>query len=203
MVFGIGRRNREEDVSEMPPPGGPTLGPPTDLVLGMRQQGFTNNQIVQALQRDGYSADQIFDAMSQADIKTSTAPLEPADFPAEAAPSEMPSGGFERERVEELTEAIIEEKWSDLTTNINRVIEWKNRSEAKIDALEQKMNQLQNSFDELHNAIVGKIGDYDKHIREIGTDIRAMETVFKKALPTFTQNVNELSRMIKKTKKSA
>lgn len=47
----------------------PSLGPPTDLVIGMRQQGFTNNQIVQALQRDGYASDQIFDAMSQADIK--------------------------------------------------------------------------------------------------------------------------------------
>ena len=34
---------------------------PVDEVLRMREQGFTNNQIVQALQRNGFKTHQIFD----------------------------------------------------------------------------------------------------------------------------------------------
>ncbi len=177
MVFGLGKKeeNPREPVSELPPPPGqPTLGSPTDLVSGMRKQGFTNNQIVQALQRDGYSSDQIFDAMNQADIKTGGQPVQPMPMEAPLAPERPPPqelpqaqpmaplppiGGADKEQVEELTEAIIEEKWADLTENIKKVVEWKTKTEAKMDAFEQKIDQMQKSFDELHKAIIGKIGD--------------------------------------------
>jgi len=35
----------------------------------MQAQGLTNNQIIQALQRQGYSPQQIYDAMAQAEAK--------------------------------------------------------------------------------------------------------------------------------------
>lgn len=206
MVFGLGKKKmpeQEDFSSELPPP--PGLGPPTNLVISMREQGFTNNQIVQALQRDGYSSDQIFDAMNQADIKSSGQPFQPASSPPSFAQQAPPAMGSQqapdKELIEELTETIIEEKWSDIKENISRMIEWKSKTEAKVEALEKKMDQLQKSFDELHVAIVGKIGEYDRHVTEIGTDIKAMEEVFQKILPSFTQNVNELSRIVKNTKK--
>jgi len=192
----------------------PSLGPPTDLVIGMRQQGFTNNQIVQTLQRDGYTSDQIFDAMSQADIKGGVQPIQlqyaepyppypemvqpgfqPMQGPALGAAYEEPS----REKIEEVAEAIIEEKWSEIVTSVNKVVEWKNKTEAKLEAFEEKVDTLQKSFDEMHNAIIGKITESDKNILEVGTEIKAMQRVFKQVLPTFTQNVNQLSRIINRT----
>ena len=214
MVFGFGKKNSANNnmVSEPPDYTPPTLGPPTQLVLGMRGQGFTNNQIVQALQKDGYTSDHIFDAMNQADIRTSAQPVQesypesPYPEPSFQAPmptlmdSPMQSQSSE-EKIEELAEAIIEEKWSDLKENISMIVEWKSKTEAKVSMLEGKMIQLQKSFDDMHTAILGKLGDYDKHVSEIGTDIKAMDQVFQKILPTFTQNVNELSRIVKNTKK--
>jgi len=44
--------------------------PPTQKVVAMRQQGLSNNQIIQMLQREGYDSNLVFEAMSQADIKT-------------------------------------------------------------------------------------------------------------------------------------
>ena len=44
-------------------------GTPLDLVIQMRQNGSTNDQIIQDLQKQGYSSSQIFDAMNQADVK--------------------------------------------------------------------------------------------------------------------------------------
>jgi len=60
---------------------------------------------------------------------------------------------------------------------------------------------MQQSFDKLHQAIIGKIAEYDKNILNVGTEIKAMEKVFQKVLPTFTENVNELSRVTRGLRK--
>jgi predicted site-specific integrase-resolvase len=96
---------------------------------------------------------------------------------------------------EELIEAIIDEKWNELVKDITKIIEWKNSTETRVSAMEQQMKDIQNSFDKLHQAVVGKIGEYDKHILDVGAEIQAMEKVFAKVLPVFTQNVSELTRV--------
>ena len=54
---------------------------------------------------------------------------------------------------------------------------------------------------ELQQALVGKIGEYDQNILNVGMEIKAMEKVFQKVLPQFTENVNELSRVTQSIKK--
>ncbi len=44
-------------------------------------------------------------------------------------------------------------------------------------------------------------GEYDQNILNVGTEIKVMEKVFQKVLPTLTENVNELSRITKGMKK--
>jgi hypothetical protein len=96
---------------------------------------------------------------------------------------------------EELIEAIIDEKWNELVKDITKILEWKTSAESKISKIEQQVVDLRNEFDKLHTAIVGKIGDYDKHILDVGAEIQSMEKVFAKVLPVFTQNVSELTRI--------
>jgi hypothetical protein len=112
---------------------------------------------------------------------------------------QMSLGGLQTSP-EELVEAIIEEKWNDLVKDINKVIEWKQKADAKIVAMEQQVLDLQSQFDKLHQAIIGKVGDYDKHILEVGTQLQAMEKVFGKVLPTFIDNVSELSAITQRVK---
>ncbi|MGV8171334.1 MAG: hypothetical protein ACP5OA_01415, partial [Candidatus Woesearchaeota archaeon] len=101
---------------------------------------------------------------------------------------------------EELIEAIIEEKWNDLVKDINKVIEWKQKADAKLIMMDQQVNDMQTQFDKLHQAIIGKVGDYDKHILEVGTQLQAMEKVFGKVLPSFIENVNELNTITQRVK---
>jgi len=42
---------------------------------------------------------------------------------------------------------------------------------------------------------IGKISEYDKNITDVGVEIKAMEKVFQKVLPTFTENVNKIDRL--------
>ena len=189
---------------------------PVDQVRAMRAKGFDNNQIVQALQRNGYSSTQIFDALNQADLLSGAGSFaEPPPLPG--ASSSEPSasqygggyedsgggGGIANEEVEELIESVIEEKWEELSKDIAKVVEWKNDVETKIAKLEQRFESLKDDFDRLHQAIIGKIGEYDKNILEVGAEVKAMEKVFSKVLPLFTENVSELARITQALKKNS
>lgn len=96
---------------------------------------------------------------------------------------------------EELIEAIIDEKWNELVKDVNKIIEWKTQTETRVTSLEQQIRDVKDQFDKLHQALIGKIGEYDKHLLDVGSEIKAMEKVFAKVLPVFTQNVSELSRI--------
>ncbi|MFO8015941.1 MAG: hypothetical protein R6U32_02460 [Candidatus Woesearchaeota archaeon] len=256
------------------PEGAASQEIPTGRVLTMRDQGLTNNQIVEALQREGYSLDLINNAINQADIKegvlTQTkgdnmpdnqqdnsqegqggqaqqdqtpaqgqgqqqAPQSPPPMPPQGGPQAQagqqappqgpgqmpqmgaqqgpppmpPSGGpggmdqgqgATEERIQEIAEAIIDEKWSELISNVNKIVEWKDETESRITKIEQQMKDLKESFDKLHEGVLGRISEYDKGIKEIGTEIKALEKVFQKILPGFVENVNELSRITSKMK---
>jgi hypothetical protein len=203
---------------------------PLNQVIAMKQQGYSNNQVIQTLQRDGYNSTQIFDAISQSEM-TSGMPVDesqlnpqtqqlgqqlppmpqsmsPMSQSSQQMPQQMqsmqqiPMAGMQNSP-EELVEAIIDEKWNDLVKDINKVIEWKQRADAKIVAMEQQVADMQAQFDKLHQAIIGKVGDYDKHILEVSTQLQAMEKVFGKVLPTFIDNVSELSAITQRVKTNA
>lgn len=110
-------------------------------------------------------------------------------------PANIPQYQEKSPETEELIESIIEEKWKDIAKDINKVVEWKNRTEQKISLIEQEFSDLKTNFDKLHQAVLGKIGEYDKNILNVGAEVKAMEKVFSKVLPVFTEKVNDLSKV--------
>ena len=104
--------------------------------------------------------------------------------------------------VEELVESIIEEKWDELVKDINKIVDWKNEAETRISSLQQEFSTLKDDFDKLHQAVIGKIGEYDKNILMVGAEVKAMEKVFSKVLPVFTEKVNELADVADSMKKN-
>jgi hypothetical protein len=101
---------------------------------------------------------------------------------------------------EELIEAIIDEKWNELLKDINAIAEWKGLAERRLIEMEQNISTIKNDFDKLHQAVVGKVGEYDKHILDVGAEIQAMEKVFAKVLPVFTENVSSLNQITQELK---
>lgn len=173
----------------------PAANVPVDQILSLRQRGYSDGQITQYLQNQGFSQMQISDAMRQSNSGMQAGPMEPG-FPVPAMEEEkMAASPEERDKIEEVAEAIIDEKWNDLLKDINKVIEWKEKTESRISKMEQAFKDLKSSFDSLHQGMLGKISEYDKNITDVGVEIKAMEKVFQKVLPTFTENVNKLDRL--------
>ncbi len=206
-LFSVKKKEEEQGPGFIPDEAMP-MSPPVEHVVSMRQQGFSNNQITTYLQREGFSPDLIFEAMNQANIKqgVESGPMQsmaapPMPQPSYSQASSTGGGEIDTSRIEEITEAIIDEKWNELVKNINKIIDWKDKVESRIDALEQELKDMKANFGSLHDAILGKIGEYDQNMTNLGADIKAMEKVFQKILPTLTDNINELSRISKDFKK--
>ncbi len=189
---------------EMMPPMAP-MAPqmpsevPISQVVSMQSQGLTNNQIIQSLQRQGYQPTQIYDALAQAEAKRS---IEPMEVPGEMAPRteiRAPPTSAHPES-EAIVEQIIEEKWHELQKDLGKINEWKELISSRMDKLEQSTTDMKMDLDGLHKAIVARIGEYDKTLMDVGTEIKAMEKVFQKVLPELTGNIQELSRITKNVK---
>jgi hypothetical protein len=186
---------------------------PTIQVLEMKKQGFNNEQVVQALQRDGFNMQQINEAMNQAEIKKgiSPVPLHEGDSMPENPMSGLPQqpnnmnemGSDILQKIEETAESIIDEKWTEFVENMKRVVDWKEKTEETIIKMQEKIEGIKGEFDKLHTGVLEKVGEYDKHITDVGTDIQALERVFQKILPGFLENVNELGRITEKLKKTS
>lgn len=111
-----------------------------------------------------------------------------------------PAPTITKEEVEEIAESIIEEKWTDLMKSLEKVIAWKDSTEVKLTKLGEEIIDLKERFEALHKGVLERVSEYDKGIRQVGVNVKAMEEVFKKLLPQFTENVSELSKITKKVK---
>jgi DNA-binding transcriptional MerR regulator len=181
-----------------------------EQIEGMRGTGMSNNQIIDSLQKRGFSSSQIFDALSgvrQASPSLNTAqsafaPMNPIPQslpPVLRAPQQL----YPQADTEEMIEAIIDEKWNDLMGDINKVIAWKDATEDRITRIEQQLDDVRDQFGKLQQAIVAKVGEYDQHILDVGAEVKAMEKVFSKVLPVFTDNVAELTRVTDRLKRQS
>ncbi|MBI2100998.1 hypothetical protein HYT53_00110 [Candidatus Woesearchaeota archaeon] len=222
--FKLGKKKKEEPLDiPLPPPELQSQQPmpmpqsPIEQVLMMKQQGYTNNQIVQTLQSQGYSTNQIFDAINQAGLagfeaneRVEQPETGMQDYGYEQQQyQQQPMQGFQapreiqtpasidEERIQEVAEAIIEEKWEDLAKDIKKVIEWKDKSEERLAKLEQQIIDMRLSIDSLTKSMLAKVSAYDQNIVDVGTEVKAMEKVFQKVLPSLTESVNKLDRMTK------
>lgn len=201
-LFSLGKKKKETNANL------------TDQIITMRQQGYADDQIIQALQ-ERYKSSEIYDAISKADIAGGAA-MPPPGQPEQYPPGPMPGQDTyeqppeqptqpepmqyqpvedDKERIEQIAEAIIDEKWNDLVKDINKVVELNKKAESRLAKIEGDVKNLKDNFDSLHKGVLGKITEYDKNLVNVGTEIKAMEKVFSKVLPSLTDSVNKLNRI--------
>lgn len=175
-------KKKEDSQQSMPP----DMGQP-DQYGQDYSQGYDQNygQYPQDPQQ-GYQQD-----YSQGQYPPGQGPPGQGQYPS-MAPS---SSDTSKETIQEIAEAIVEEKWKEKKKEIDKIIDWKEETATKITQLQQQFTDLKSSFDNLHKGMLGKITEYDENLTNVGTEIKAMEKVFSKVLPSLTDSVNRMQRM--------
>ena len=120
--------------------------------------------------------------------------------------AQQPTGNYSSqpvdiERMHEIIEAIVEEKWEDLVSKVGNLAVWKEKVNNDVVSIKQEVIRIQENFRGLQNAILGKVKDYDEGIRGVHTEMRALEKVFEKILEPLTSNIKELTRITQELKK--
>lgn len=183
----------------------------------LRRQGLTDSVIIDELTSQGYTLDQINSALHQ-EGEEPPQPLRkapplyqealyatPSSAPA-AAQEYLPPQGAEGEgniyeRIEEIAESIIDEKWDELLIEVRKIVDWKEKMEAKQSKMMQDLNKLKEDFMALHQGVLGRLESYDERMQDVGTELQAVGKVFKDVVPEFVENVKELSRWKEEIKK--
>ena len=161
-----------------------------DAVVQMKQAGYTENEVIQALREQGYNPQEIQDALSQAEERGAEHYYPP---PKPPTPEESYEG-YE-------ANSDVEDKVRSFSRQINDLESWKEKATSKIDKLEQSVEDLKRQVTSLNKAIIGKVEDYEKNLLDVGTELKAMQKVFKDSLPELTSSISELSRISKEKKK--
>ena len=171
-LFGIGKKKEKTSPETIPPGMPPEQAPPAQYGAGYGEEygQYPPGSYPQEQYPPGTPMEQ--------------------QVPMGAPPPEA-----SKEKIQEIAEAIVEEKWKEKEAEIKKITGWKDEVTSKLAQLQQQIDDLKSSFDSLHKGMLGKISEYDENLTNVGTEIKAMEKVFSKVLPSLTDSVNKLGRM--------
>jgi hypothetical protein len=127
--------------------------------------------------------------------------LPPPPAPPAGIKREAPGVTLLTEDLEEISEAIIQEKWTTFTKDWGAMMDWKERIDDTVVELRTTLDNIEKKMDSIERAVLGKVEEYSKGIGDVRTELKAMQKVFGDVMPAFTENVKKLSDLAVKKKK--
>lgn len=118
--------------------------------------------------------------------------------PMPQAPQGMVRGM--EEQIQEITEAIVDEKWEQLTKNMGDMNLWKESIQTELESVKQEILRVESRIEKLERTIIGRVKDYEKSLTDVNTEMQALGKVFEKILEPLTTNIKELGRITKELK---
>ncbi len=145
---------KKKPVAPMPGYSEPSYVPqqgsiPVEQVMIMRQQGASNPQIIQTLQKN-YSSQAIADALAQSEARMAGEPYPSApEFIPQAQPQ------MSNQNVTEEVELQINEKWKALADELKPLSEWKDSVESRLSQMNNDINAVKSEVEKIHKAVFG------------------------------------------------
>jgi len=122
-------------------------------------------------------------------------------MPQPITPGPAISGRADIETIEQIAESIVNEKWEDLMSSVGNIALWKEKVQTDIRAIKQEIIRMEERFENLQKAILGRVEEYNKTISTVGTEMKALEGVLERILQPLASNIKELSRITEDLKK--
>jgi len=136
-----------------------------------------------------------------APVQTMEYPTYPYQYPT----AEAVQPKIDTEAIEEIAEEIVNEKWLEIKSKVSDVIEWKTYADKRLSSVDDRIKRIELSMDRLQAALLSKVQEYQRDIKELGSEMAALEGAFGKILTPFVENMRELGKItgeLKAAKKS-
>jgi hypothetical protein len=102
--------------------------------------------------------------------------------------------------IEEIAESIVGEKWDELIRGFGDLKLWKEKMDTDLAGTKQEILRVQNRFENLQKAVLGKVSEYGEGIQDLGAEIKALEKVLGNIIAPLTKNIKDLERVTQKIK---
>ncbi|MFA5176295.1 MAG: hypothetical protein WC413_03510 [Candidatus Nanoarchaeia archaeon] len=113
---------------------------------------------------------------------------------------EQPRRDFQ-EQIEEITEAVVNEKWEELMTNVGNIAIWREKINTDVRSIKQEIIRIEERFGSLQNAVIGKVEDYHQTMTNVGAEMKALEKVLERIMQPLATNIRELNKITEDLKK--
>ena len=125
----------------------------------------------------------------------------PYAYPTSQEEAAPPSA--DHEAIEEIAEEIVNEKWLEIKGKISDVVEWKAYADKRITSMDDRVKRIEMSLDRLQAALLAKVQEYGRDVKDLGAEMHSLEGAFGKILNPLVENVKELSRLTDDLKEKA
>jgi hypothetical protein len=116
-------------------------------------------------------------------------------YPYQYPTAEAVQPKIDTEAIEEIAEEIVNEKWLEIKSKVSDVIEWKTYADKRLSSVDDRIKRIELSMDRLQAALLSKVQEYQRDIKELGSEMAALEGAFGKILTPFVENMRELGKI--------
>lgn len=118
-----------------------------------------------------------------------------------AYPTQEETPRIEAETVEEIAEEVVNEKWEEFKKKLGDIPEWKRLTENKLESINERIKRTEDMLDKIQLSVMGKVQQYSQNVKDLGAEMRSLETGFSKILDPLIDNIKELKKITEKIKK--
>ena len=187
-----------------------------DQIIGMRNQGISDDEIIARLQERGITPQAINDALNQAEIKKAVSndyqnapgpsqeeyssgdyqPQEQQYSPQEYSPQQnyeqpySPQGDFDSSTIIEVSEKVFSEKTQKMQKQMKEIIEFKVLAESQINSISDRLKRIETMIDKLQVAILEKVGSYGRGLENVQKEMQMMQESFGKVVNPLADKAN-------------
>jgi flagellar capping protein FliD len=206
-LFGLGGKKAEEV---------PRLGKgfiPSDRVRELSDKGFSEPEIIDVLRKEGFSAEEIDRALTQAlELKIAGQPEEQPSLPTfgqqqQPQVPQIPEQSLQYPQAnegfgaEELIESIVNERMADVSQELADFKIKHADLERNISNLHHQLSLITKDRSQAEQAIMMKLDSMKDSMIDMNGKMSSLEKAFKDALPALIESVRSLTDLVHRFKK--
>lgn len=199
---------------------------PIDRVREMASRGFSEPEMIDILRREGFAAEEIDKALTQAlritvagetpstarapvpteaptlpTLQTLEAPKEKEETMPQLPETSLPEDYYQYP-TEEYIDYIVQARVSEVIDKINELNAKYQELEKKIDSINEQIKLPQGKVED-QQQIIQKIESFTETVNDVNVRVGSLEKAFKETLPALIESVKTISDLVQKIKKEA
>lgn len=194
---------------------------PVDRVREMASRGFSEPEMIDVLRKDGYSAEEIDHALTQAlsmsvtaGARTSMASPQREEQrlprledilaqPPVAPETSLPAEYYNPYSTEEYVDYVVQTRMGDMDEKVNEFSIRYEELEKRIIQINEQLTDLVKSRFGDQQTIVNKVDSFKENIEDLNVRFAGLERAFKDTLPPLIESVRALSDLVQRFKREA